>query len=121
MRRAAACLAALLAPPLALTAAPAHAEAALEGEAYFLERIALPPGATFEAALTDAARADAEPIGRHVIEDAGAPPFRFAIPYDPAALDDRGRYAVRATVRVEGRLWFASDGRHEALDRKSVV
>jgi putative lipoprotein len=117
MRRAVALLAALLSPPLALFAAPAGAEAVVEGEAFYRERIALPPGAVFEATLEDVARADApaEVLGRAVIEDAGAPPFRFAIPYDPAALTDRGRYAVRATVRVENRLWFTSDTHHPAF------
>ncbi|TVQ53419.1 MAG: META domain-containing protein [Rhodobacteraceae bacterium] len=118
MRRAvAAALAALLSPPLALFAAPAGAEAVVEGEAYYLERIALPPGAVFEATLQDVARADApaDILGRHVVEDAGAPPYRFAIPYDPAALTDRGRYAVRATITVEDRLWFTTDSHHEAF------
>ncbi|SEA34337.1 META domain-containing protein [Rubrimonas cliftonensis] len=93
----------------------------LTGEATFRERIMPPPGARFTATLSDVSRADAPSVelGRFEIEDAGAPPYRFAIPYDPAAVSARGRYAVRATLHAPGsvgeRLMFTTDSHHPAF------
>ena len=83
----------------------------LEGTAAYRERIALPPDAVFEAVLEDVSRADAPAtvLGRATIDPAGQPPFRFAIPYDDAAVQPGRRYAVRATVRHQGRLLFTTD------------
>ena len=83
----------------------------LEGTAAYRERIALPPDAVFEAVLEDVSRADAPAtvLGRATIDPAGQPPFRFAIAYDDAAVRPGRRYAVRATVRHQGRLLFTTD------------
>jgi putative lipoprotein len=92
--------------------------AEVTGTATYLARIAPPPGAVFEATLEDVSRADApaRPLGAVRIEDAGAPPYRFAIPYDPAGIDERMTYAVRATLRrPDGRLMFTTDTRAPAL------
>jgi uncharacterized lipoprotein YbaY len=53
----------------------------ITGTALYRERIALPPGAVFEATLEDISRADApaEILGRARLEPAGQPPFRFEI------------------------------------------
>jgi uncharacterized lipoprotein YbaY len=83
----------------------------VEGTAAYLERIAMPPDAVFEARVEDVSRADAPStlLGRHRIERAGNPPYRFRIEIDDAALKPTGRYAVRATVRVGERLMFTTD------------
>jgi copper homeostasis protein (lipoprotein) len=83
----------------------------LEGTAAYRERIALPLDAVFEAVLQDISRADApaQVLGRAIIDPAGQPPFRFGIPYDDAAVQPGRRYAVRATVRHQGRLLFTTD------------
>jgi copper homeostasis protein (lipoprotein) len=83
----------------------------LEGTAAYRERIALPPDAVFEAVLEDSSRADApaEVLGRAKIDPAGQPPFRLEIAYDDAAVKPGRRYAVRATVRHQGRLLFTTD------------
>ena len=80
------------------------------GTAFYRERIALPPGAVFEAALLDVTLADAAAtvLGRITINDT-APPIRFAIPYDPADIAPGRRYSVRATISVNGQLRFTSD------------
>ncbi|MFO1311747.1 MAG: YbaY family lipoprotein [Burkholderiales bacterium] len=90
--------------------APAQA-GTVSGTATFRERIALPPGATFEAVIEDASRADApaQVLGRFGPVPAGAPPFAFGIEYDDAAIMPGHRYGVRATVRHEGRLLFTTD------------
>jgi len=83
----------------------------LTGTAMIRERIALPPGTTFEAVIEDISLADAPAtvIGRTVIENPGQPPIDFTIDYDPASLDPRGQYALRATLRRDGRLLFTTD------------
>ncbi|WP_199533446.1 YbaY family lipoprotein [Rhodovulum sp. 12E13] len=90
---------------------PAAAAETLTGTALIRERIALPQGATFEAVIADISRADApaRPLARTVIDDPGQPPIAFAIGYDPAALDSRSFYALRATLRHQGRLLFTAD------------
>jgi copper homeostasis protein (lipoprotein) len=89
---------------------------AVTGVALYRERIALPPGAVFEATLQDIARADAPAtvVGRTVVTDP-MPPIRFSIPYDPAEITPRGRYSVRATIHVDGQLRFTSDTLHPVL------
>jgi copper homeostasis protein (lipoprotein) len=98
------------------TGAPAWA-GTLEGTATYRERIALPPDAVFEAVLDDVSRADAAAtvLGRATIDPAGQPPFRFAIPYDDAAVQPGRRYAARAAVRHRGRLLFATDRAYPVL------
>ncbi|MCW5605152.1 MAG: YbaY family lipoprotein, partial [Burkholderiales bacterium] len=100
----------LLAALVWVACAPAWA-GTVEGTALYRERIALPPDAVFEAVLQDVSRADApaEVLGRATIDPAGQPPFRFRIAYDDAAVQPGQRYAVRATVRQQGRLLFTTD------------
>jgi uncharacterized lipoprotein YbaY/uncharacterized lipoprotein NlpE involved in copper resistance len=88
------------------------------GVATYRERIALPPGAVFEASLEDVSRADAPAtlIGKTVI-DHPQPPIRFSIPFDPAHISPERTYAVRARILVGGRLWFTSDRIHRVLTR----
>lgn len=107
--------------PLAQNAAVSGAATApvIEGTAAYRERMALPPNAEFEAVLQDVSRADAPAmeIGRTKIPNAPLPPIRFTIPYDAAKIDPSHTYAVRAVIRVDGRLWFTSDTHHPVLTR----
>lgn len=91
----------------------------IEGSAAYRERIALPPGAEFEAVLQDVSRADAPAmeIARTTIPNAPMPPIRFMIPYDAAKIEPSHTYAVRAVIRVDGKLWFTSDTHHPVLTR----
>jgi putative lipoprotein len=102
---------------LFLLGVPASA-ATLRGEAFYRERIALPPDAVFEAVLQDVSRADApaEVLGRSRLNPAGQPPFRFEIAYDDAARRPGGRYAVRASVTLDGKLLFTTDRFIPAFD-----
>lgn len=92
-------------------AGPAAAQGFVTGTAFYRERIALPPGAIFEAVLEDVSRADAPSVelARDGAADRAGPPFAFELPYDPAAIDPAARYNVRARVLVDGRLMFTSD------------
>jgi putative lipoprotein len=99
-----------------MTRAPASM--AIEGVAAYRERIALPPGASFEATLEDVSRADAPALqlGQAIIADPRSP-IRFSIPFDPAEIAPERTYAVRARIVVNGQLWFTSDSIHRVLTR----
>lgn len=98
---------------------PATAQAAVVGEAQFLERIALPPDAVFEATLQDVSRAGAAApvLSSDRQTDARGPVFVFRIPYDAAAIDPRRSYGVHARVTVDGQLWFTTDTAAPVLTR----
>ena len=95
------------------------AQQQITGTASYRERIALPPGAVFEAVLEDVSIADAPSIeiGRTSIEEPGNPPFEFEIDYDPAAIDPRNVYSVRTQVSVGRRLIFVSTEMNPVLTR----
>lgn len=111
--------------PLILAASLfAMAQAALSAEvtgtATYRQRIAMPPGTVFEAVLEDVSRADApaRALSRQRVEDAGNPPYAIALPYDPAEIDPRFTYAVRASLRwPDGRLAFTTDTHAPVLTR----
>jgi copper homeostasis protein (lipoprotein) len=87
------------------------------GTATYMQRIALPPTAVFEASVQDVSRADAaaEVIGSVRIESPGQPPIAFAIEVDPKRIDERRRYTVRATISVDGKLLLTTDRAYPVL------
>ena len=100
----------VLAVALALIANTAIAQS-LKGTATYRERMALPPGAVFEATIEDVSRADApaQTIARQRVESPGNPPIAFTIAYDPAKILQERRYVVRARILVDGKLLFTTD------------
>lgn len=91
----------------------------ITGTAGYRERIALPPGAVFEAVLEDVSLADAPAVelGRATTPDPGNPPFQFEIDYDPSMIRPDGAYSVRAQVSVGRKLLFVSDAMNPVLTR----
>ena len=89
------------------------------GTASYRERIAMPPGVVFEAALEDISLADAPAmtIGLVRVEDAGNPPYDFAIDYEPGRIDPTRTYSVSAQLMHDGKLLFVSDTVHPVLTR----
>ncbi len=83
---------------LLLNLAACSEAATVTGSAYYRERIALPPIATFEASLFNCSIADTivTPIGQVKIENMTGVPIEFSIPYDPLQIDERLCYSVRA-------------------------
>src|SRR6201991_4657224 len=69
------------------------------GTATYRERMALPPGAVFEARIEDVSWADAPStvVGSTRV-DSPSVPVEFSIPYDINRIDPRGRYVVRARI-----------------------
>lgn len=105
------------------------AAATIVGSVTYRERMALPPTAIIKVQLVDVSRADAPAVvlGEQVIEAAGQQvPFAFAIPYDPAMIDERMTYAVQARIEDGGRLLFINDQHygvitHGAASRADLV
>ena len=92
---------------------------AVTGTAGYRERIAMGPGVLFEARIEDVSRADAPSIviGSMRIEDAGNPPYAFAIEYDASAIIDNHTYSVRASLSKDGALLFTTDTTVPVLTR----
>lgn len=104
---------ATLAPGLG---APALAQgpSSVTGTVTYRTRDLPPPTARVIVQLVDVSRADApaDVIAEQVIEPGGAaPPYAFALPYDPAQIQGRGIYAVQAAIRDGDRLLFRSTRR----------
>jgi len=93
----------------ALTSAPAKS-ARIEGSVMYRERMLLQPGSRVEVQLQDISRADAPATVLASVEltPEGGPPYGFAIEYDPATIQERMRYALRATISLDDRLLFTS-------------
>jgi len=93
--------------------------AVVKGTATYRERIALPPGAVFEASLEDVSKADAAAtvLGQTRLESPGQPPFNFEISYDEGRIEPGHSYTVRARILVKDRLTFTSDRHYPVLTR----
>lgn len=98
--------------------APAQASVTLSGTAAYRERIALPPDARLIVAISDVSRMDAAAT---VLAQTERPtegkqvPLAFALDYDPARIDPRGRYSVSARITDgSGQLMWITDT-HVAL------
>lgn len=85
--------------------------ATITGTVSYLQRIALPPNATLVVKLEDVSRADAPSIviAERTIETAGRQvPISFKLVYDPAEIQARNRYGVRAQIFYGGNLRWMS-------------
>ena len=87
-----------------------QAVAVISGQVVYRERMMLPPEAEIEVQLQDISRADAMAtvMASVMLKPQGGPPYPFEIEYDPSRIDQRMRYALRATIAVGNRLMFTS-------------
>jgi putative lipoprotein len=94
-------------------------EAAVTGTVTYLERIAMPQGAVVIVRLEDVSLADASSVrlGEQVITSPGNVPVPYRVEYDSGAIDSRNRYAVRAEIRVDGRLWATTTRAYSVITR----
>jgi uncharacterized lipoprotein YbaY len=99
---------------LTFSAAPM---ATLTVSVFYRERIAMPPNAAVIVTLADVSRADApaETVASRRIEEPGNVPIEVELAYDPSIIDERFTYAVRATIEVDGELWWSSTQAHHVL------
>ncbi len=91
----------------------------LTGVVTYRERVALPPGSVVRVTLQDVSRADApaDVIDSQTVTTSGENvPIPFELSYDPAHIDPRNRYVVRAEIRdgAGGLLW-TSDTAHPVI------
>jgi putative lipoprotein len=79
-------------------------------EAFYRERMMVPPNAQLRVTLSDVSKMDvaATLLTEAVIDNPGAPPYTVSLNYDPTVIDQRMRYAVRAAISVDDQLLFTS-------------
>ncbi|MDD1014519.1 YbaY family lipoprotein [Pseudomonas rubra] len=105
------CCASLLAA--CSTSAPSG-KASLDGEVFYLQRMALPPAATLSVALQDVSLMDAPAI---TLASQSGPvkgnvPLPFHLSYDPAQVKPGHRYAISARIELDGKLLFINTEHH---------
>lgn len=93
--------------------APKPAEAGMAsvtGTVFYLERMALPPGAVLTVQLADVSVADApaDVIAKETRTLTTQVPVPFALSYDPERIVPSHSYAVQARIEVDGKLRFIS-------------
>lgn len=86
----------------------------LDGEVFYLQRIALPPNATLTVSLQDVSLADAPAL---VLDEQKGPvkgqvPLPFHLSYDPVQVNPGYRYSVSARIEVDGKLIFITTEHH---------
>lgn len=99
--------------------------ATIQVEAFYRERMMVPPNAQLRVTLSDVSKMDvaAELMTEVVVDNPGAPPYSIELNYDPGAIDQRMRYAVRATISADDKLMFTSTEHIDAFapDDSGVV
>ncbi|QEX23663.1 hypothetical protein FRZ61_36020 [Hypericibacter adhaerens] len=100
-----------------LLAGCATHQAVVMGSASYRERMALLPGAVFEATLEDVSKADAPAVilGQTRIENPGNPPIDFAIPYNPRDIVTNHKYTVRVRILSGSDTLFVTDTNYPVL------
>jgi putative lipoprotein len=85
--------------------------AAVTGTVTYLVRSALPPTAVIEVVLQDVSKMDIPAVtidSQRIEADGRQAPFPYELKYDPAQIDERNTYAVRATIKDGDQLLFTS-------------
>ncbi len=94
-------------------------DAILSGTVTYLPRIALPPDAVVQVRLEDVSLADAPAVtlAEQTIPTGGRQvPLPFELRYDPARVEPRHRYSLRAEIRDGGGiLLWTTDTSHPVL------
>ncbi|QXH57743.1 YbaY family lipoprotein [Pseudomonas maumuensis] len=108
------CCATLLAACSSNTSSP---QASLEGEVFYLQRMALPPAATFSVELQDVSLMDAPAVtlARQAGPVKGNVPLPFHLDYDPTQIKPGHRYALSARIELNGKLLFINTEHHGVL------
>jgi uncharacterized lipoprotein YbaY/heat shock protein HslJ len=94
----------------------------ITGTVNYRERMLLRPGSRVEITLEDVSRADAaaKKIAGIELAEPGQVPIPFKLEYNPAEIDSRMSYAVRARIfAADGSLLFTSDTTTPVITRGS--
>jgi putative lipoprotein len=97
--------------PVETAQKPAEADmASVTGTVFYLERMALLPGAVLTVQLADVSIADApaEVIAKETRTLTTQVPVPFSLSYDSSKIVQSHTYAVQARIEVDGRLRFIS-------------
>lgn len=97
--------------------------ARLDGEVFYLQRIALPPSATLSVSLQDVSLADAPAVvlAQQSGQINGQVPLPFKLSYQPDQIRPGHRYAVSARIEEGGRLLFINTEQYSVrLDGSDV-
>ena len=89
----------------------------VSGTVAYRERIAMPPDAVVIVKLLDTSRMDvaAEELGVHLIDGPGSVPVPYSIAFDPAEIDERHTYSVRATISLGDELLWTTDTNYPVI------
>jgi putative lipoprotein len=107
-------------PPATKPAGPSGDAPVVTGTVTYLVRRALPPTAVIDVVLQDVSRMDvpAVTISSQRIEANGKQvPFPYELKYDPAQIDEKNTYAVRATIKDGDQLLFTSTTANPVITR----
>ncbi len=105
-----------------LPAGSEQGKALITGTVVYRERMAVSPRAVVRVSLEDVSRTDvaSTQIAETRFLASGGPPYAFALGYDPARIDERHRYSLRATIRLDDRLLFTSTEHIEPFGGDSI-
>ncbi|WP_133751861.1 YbaY family lipoprotein [Pseudomonas sp. LP_7_YM] len=86
----------------------------VDGEVFYLQRMALPPTATLKVTLQDVSLADApaQTLASESGPIKGQVPLPFHLTYDHKQVKEGHTYAVNARIEVDGKLLLISTERY---------
>ncbi len=91
------------------TATPSN-KGVLSGTVTYRERMALPPNAQVAVRVWDAMLPpDVATVGEAKFQASTQVPLPFEIIFDPSLIQDSHTYGARASISVDGVVWFQSE------------
>lgn len=93
---------------------PDNLPGTVDGEVFYLQRMALPPTATLKVSLLDVSLADApaQTLASQSGPIKGQVPLPFHLTYDQKQIQPGHTYAVSARIEVDGKLLMISTERY---------
>jgi putative lipoprotein len=93
---------------------PDNVPGSVDGEVFYLQRMALPPTATLSVTLQDVSLADApaQTLSSQSGPIKGQVPLPFHLTYDQKQIKPGHTYAVSARIEVDGKLLMISTERY---------
>ncbi|MBD1569557.1 MULTISPECIES: YbaY family lipoprotein [Aliivibrio] len=102
----------------------AAATQSVTGTVGYRERIALPANAVVTVTLEDISLADApsKTITEQTFEvGENSSPFAYSLEFNTADIQANHRYAVRATIKVDGKLRFTTDTNYAVITDEAAT
>jgi putative lipoprotein len=98
----------------ACAGAPENLPGTVDGEVFYLQRMALPPTATLKVTLQDVSLADApaQTLASQSGPIKGQVPLPFHLTYDQKQIKPGHTYVISARIEVDGKLLLISTERY---------